>query len=63
METTTLDISAAVIRRAEEVRDENEKIRARAKAEAERARRLIDEVATLIRARKVPGKLDQSAGP
>ncbi|WP_167531223.1 MULTISPECIES: hypothetical protein [unclassified Mesorhizobium] len=41
-------MSADAINRAEKLRAENEKIRAKVKAEADRARRLVEEVTEVL---------------
>lgn len=44
MRSATLEFATAVINQTEKLRAENEKICAKAKAEVDRARRLIDEI-------------------
>ncbi|TIW68945.1 MAG: hypothetical protein E5V60_02825 [Mesorhizobium sp.] len=48
---TSLDISAAALKRAQKLRDENDRVREQAAAELARARELIADIADLLDAR------------
>lgn len=48
---TSLDISAAALKRAQKLRDENDRFRKQAAAELARARELISDIAELLDAR------------
>ncbi|WP_292107047.1 hypothetical protein [Mesorhizobium sp.] len=45
---TSLDISAAAMKRAQKLREENDRVRKQAEAELARARELISDIAELL---------------
>lgn len=45
---TSLDISAAALKRAQKLREENDRVRMQAEAELARARELISDIAELL---------------
>ncbi|WP_190234215.1 hypothetical protein [Mesorhizobium sp. M4A.F.Ca.ET.050.02.1.1] len=49
--STSLDISAAALKRAQKIREENDRFRVQAAAELARARELIADIAELLGAR------------
>ncbi|TIW28759.1 MAG: hypothetical protein E5V63_03855 [Mesorhizobium sp.] len=56
--STTLDISAAALKRAQKLRDENDRFRVQAAAELARARELIADIAELMDPRAASGAVE-----
>ncbi|TIT27540.1 MAG: hypothetical protein E5W76_33070 [Mesorhizobium sp.] len=58
--TTTLEISAAALKRAQKLRDENDRFRKQAAAELARARALIADIAEVLGARGLQAPLNRA---
>ncbi|TGR08188.1 hypothetical protein EN833_18700 [Mesorhizobium sp. M4B.F.Ca.ET.190.01.1.1] len=61
--TTTLDISTAALKRAQKLRDENDRFTKQAAAELARARELISDIAELMHSRGVEASLNARKWP